>query len=146
MTQAYGIHSNNNTIFKKMAKRLFQLLDDMNVFDGENKTSMVGVCGDFVSANKAKGGTHVTMGAPQDVLMQVMNNEVIPVLLLINRADYEKRQGVPVDKIERLDEEANTYTEEEVANLLAKYNFEVTGKEPHLPSIFLWLKDKAQIK
>lgn len=73
-----------------MAKRLFQTLDEMNVADEKNKTVNVGVCPDLVRADKVKAGVHVTIGAPSDQLIPLMNGEVIPILLLINKAEYDK--------------------------------------------------------
>jgi hypothetical protein len=76
-----------------MSKRLFQILDEMNVADTENKTALLGVCSHFVGAQKAKGGGHVTMGVPEkSVIDFVLHNDekTIPLLLLINRAEYER--------------------------------------------------------
>lgn len=38
-------------------KRLFEILDDMNVEDIDKGTRLVSVCGNFISADKVKQGT-----------------------------------------------------------------------------------------
>jgi hypothetical protein len=74
-----------------MAKRLFQILDEMNVKDGEQNTATVGVINHFVSAQKAKGGGHVTMGVPESVLVDLLfNKNKIPILLIIDMEEYNK--------------------------------------------------------
>jgi hypothetical protein len=71
-----------------MGKRLFEILDEMNVSDTLNSTANVGVCTTFVSATKAKGGAHITLGASEEMLMKLMNDELIPILVLVNREEY----------------------------------------------------------
>ncbi len=75
-----------------MDKRLFQILDEMNVADGENNTAHLQVLTDLVSARTAKGGGHVTMGAPSGVINNLVFNEgkYITLLLIIKRDEYEK--------------------------------------------------------
>jgi hypothetical protein len=74
-----------------MTKRLFQILDEMNIKDGEQNTATVGVINHFVSAQKAKGGGHVTMGVPENVVMDlVFNKTKLPILLIIDLDEYEK--------------------------------------------------------
>jgi hypothetical protein len=75
-----------------MQKRLFEILDIMNVADGENSTLSVGVCPDFQSANysQSKGGTLVTMGVPNNVVFDIESQKLKPILLLVNLEEYEK--------------------------------------------------------
>ena len=71
--------------------RLFEILDEMNVADGENKTSHVGVCSDVVSVNKNGHNGTVTMGVPGDVAQQlVLGDKLKPILLIVNLDEYEK--------------------------------------------------------
>lgn len=74
-----------------MSKRMFQIIDDMNVADQKNKTSTVGVCPDFVRADKVKAGGQVTMGVPADALMNIMSGTIQPILLLLDLKDYNRR-------------------------------------------------------
>lgn len=74
-----------------MSKRLFQILDEMNVADEAGKTSFVGVNNAFVGAQKAKGGGHVTMGVPESVIMDLfLNKNKIPILLIIDKDEYDR--------------------------------------------------------
>lgn len=77
-------------------KRVFQILDEINVADEKNKTSNVGICNALVEARKTKQGGHVTMGVPENVLMDlVFNKGVYPILLIINEAEYERVKNEP---------------------------------------------------
>lgn len=71
-------------------KRLFQVLDELNVLDIENGSRLLSVGGDFVGAEKVKAGSKITMGADEAAIMQIYNREVIPVLLLINSEKYNE--------------------------------------------------------
>ncbi len=74
-----------------MNKRLFQILDEMNVNDGDNNTATVGVNNGFVSAQKVKQGGHVTMGVPESVVMDLMfKKNIIPILLIIDKDEYDR--------------------------------------------------------
>lgn len=74
-----------------MSKRPFQVMDEMNVADEANKTSMVAICPDFIGADKSKKGAVVKMGAPESVLFDLISEKTMPVLLLLNRVEYFKR-------------------------------------------------------
>ena len=74
-----------------MEKRLFQILDEMNVKDEKEKTAFVGANYAFVGAQKAKGGGHVTMGVPESVVMDLLfNKNKIPILLIVDLEEYER--------------------------------------------------------
>lgn len=73
-----------------MEKRFFEILDEMNRNDETNKTEMVAVCPDLISADLIKAGTKVCIGAPHAAINDIMNDKVIPILLLINKSEYEK--------------------------------------------------------
>lgn len=74
-----------------MDKRLFQILDEMNMNDEKNGTATCGFCYSFVSANKVKAGGHVTMGVPENVVMDlIFNKGKIPILLILDKAEYDK--------------------------------------------------------
>jgi len=72
-------------------KRLFQVLDEMNVEDGKNKTSLVSVSPHFISADKVKQGAKICMGAEEHVIMDLWNEKSMAVLLIIDKAEYFKR-------------------------------------------------------
>lgn len=73
-------------------KRLFQILDEMNVADTTNKTTFVGVCPNLVSADYTAKmqGTKITMGVPGNMVLDIQTNDIIPILLLIDKKEYDK--------------------------------------------------------
>jgi hypothetical protein len=79
-----------------MKKRLFQILDEMNVNDDKNKTETVGVCPDFIELKQTKQGGIVTMGIPVSESMKVFTGEKKPVLLLIDMKEYNRIENVQV--------------------------------------------------
>lgn len=95
----YAIHErvevSENILFSKTPgtkARLFEILDVINVADGENGTANIGVCPDFQSANysQSKGGTLVTMGVPNNVVFDIESQKLKPILLMVNMEEYEK--------------------------------------------------------
>jgi hypothetical protein len=75
-----------------MKKRLFQILDEMNVHDIEHKTEMVAVSSNFIAADKVKQGAVLKMGAPESVLADLFADSVMPVLLILDKKEYQKRK------------------------------------------------------
>ncbi len=75
-----------------MKKRLFEVLDDMNQSDTENKTKLVAVSNAFVSGNKVKAGAHITMGAEESCLLDLLSGKAIALLLVVDKEEYLKRQ------------------------------------------------------
>lgn len=73
-------------------KRLFQILDDMNVSDINNETRQIEVSSNFIETKTAKGGGHLTMGIPEQSVIDIMALKKIPVLILVDQIDYEERQ------------------------------------------------------
>lgn len=74
-----------------MEKRLFQILDEMNLSDCENNTNFVAVCNEFVSLNKSKKGVIISMGAPESVTFEILEGKIIPILILVDKKEYQKR-------------------------------------------------------
>lgn len=72
-------------------RRLFQVLDEMNVEDIEKGTRLVEVSSNLISANTIKQGGKVTMGVPQQSIMDLSLDNKIPVLLMVNKDEYFKR-------------------------------------------------------
>lgn len=72
-------------------KRLFQILDEMNILDTENNTKLVQVCPNLVSANFSKNlGTKITMGCPGNVVLDIDADKLIPVLVLVDKSEYDR--------------------------------------------------------
>lgn len=78
--------------------RFFQTLDAMNVADTENKTQHVVVCPNLVSADYSYSlkGTKITMGSPGNIAVDLMTGKTVPLLLLINKEEYDKILNQPV--------------------------------------------------
>jgi hypothetical protein len=74
-----------------MKKRLFQTLDEMNIDDSNNGTRLVSISPTFLSVDKVKQGCKVAMGADEQVLWDIMNGKVIPILLVIDKNEYLRR-------------------------------------------------------
>lgn len=72
-------------------RRLFEVLDEMNQEDAEKGTRLVSVSYNFVSGDKVKQGAKITMGTELSGLMDIWNEKVIPVLLLVDKDEYFKR-------------------------------------------------------
>lgn len=72
-------------------RRLFQVLDEMNVEDIEKGTRLVEVSSNLISANTIKQGGKITMGVPQQTIMDLTLENKIPVLLMVDKDEYFKR-------------------------------------------------------
>lgn len=74
-----------------MAKRLFQVLDEMNLDDEKSGTRLVSLSNSLISIDKVKAGTKVAMGADDQVLTELADNKCIALLVIVNRDEYFKR-------------------------------------------------------
>jgi ABC-type molybdate transport system substrate-binding protein len=77
-----------------MGKRLFQVLDEMNLDDTNNGTRLVSIGTSLISADKVKAGTKVTMGGDDQVLTDLMTGKCTALLVVVDRKEYEKRQQI----------------------------------------------------
>jgi hypothetical protein len=68
-----------------MSKRMFEILDEMNVLDGSNGTSLVQVCGqqNIISVDKKGDYGEVKVGVPASIPLEVMVGKDIRFLLLV---------------------------------------------------------------
>lgn len=71
-------------------KRMFQVFDEMNVNDDKNNTATIGVCNQVTYIQSSKKGTLITMGAPKEALFDIESGKVIPLLILLNKSEYDK--------------------------------------------------------
>lgn len=76
-----------------MSKRMFEILDEMNLDDVKDNTRLVAISNTLISADKVKQGAKISMGADEQVLYDLMNEKVIPVLILVDKDEYFKRKG-----------------------------------------------------
>jgi len=75
-----------------MSKNVFKVLEGMLNHDIENDTKYVAVSPSLISADKCKGGAKVSMGVDEESLFRIMNNEVFPLLILIDKEEYMRRR------------------------------------------------------
>lgn len=76
-------------------KRPFEIFDEMNQADEANKTANVAVCNFMVEAKTAKGGGHVIMGVPAEVITQLFTGERSVVLLVFDKKAYDRIDEQP---------------------------------------------------
>lgn len=75
-----------------MAKnRMFEIIDQMNVADGDNCTQHVSLCNELIRVDKVKGGGHVTVGVPADLLHRIITDpDTRTVLMVLDYKEYNK--------------------------------------------------------
>lgn len=76
-----------------MGKRVFQILDDMNVHDIKNKTRFVSVNPSVTEVRRSKNGLLVTVGVPFEALdiYKQLNGKQRVFLMVIDGDEYDKR-------------------------------------------------------
>lgn len=76
-----------------MSKRTFQILDEMNVADEENKTITCIACPDLIGAKTHPMGIEVAMGVPAEIGHKLMfePQRYKPILLVIDMHEFDKR-------------------------------------------------------
>lgn len=74
-----------------LKKSVFQIFADMHAHDCEHKTDWVGVCNTLIGAYSVKQGAKIEMGAPFSAITDIMNDKVIPILLLVDKKEFDLR-------------------------------------------------------
>lgn len=69
---------------------MFDAFKIMNEKDAKEGTGKLGACPDFIGARTVKGGGKVEMGVPAEVLKKLWDGEVMPLLLIIDKKDYQE--------------------------------------------------------
>lgn len=77
---------------KPLKKRVFEILDEMNLDDVKNSTGLVRVSNAFISADKIKQGGKVSVGVDEQAMIDLLSGKVIPVLILVNKDEFFKRK------------------------------------------------------
>jgi len=83
--------------------RPFEIFDVMNQADEANKTSLVAISPSMVEAKTAKGGGHVTMGVPAEVITQLLTGDRKAVLLVFDKKEYDRIDKLPKVKTIAID-------------------------------------------
>lgn len=76
-----------------MNKRLFQILDEINVMDIKNGTSYVQICGqqNVISVDKRGDHGEVKIGIPSSIPIEIMQgNDLRIMLCIIDGETYDK--------------------------------------------------------
>lgn len=81
---------------------MFQIIDIMNQNDAINDTKNLGVCNELIGAQKVKAGGTVTIGVPEDILMQVIAGTRIAVLLVLDKSEYDRIDNLSDDEAESI--------------------------------------------
>lgn len=81
-----------------MKKRLFETLDEMNLADIKDGTRLVQVSSNFIACNTVTGGAKIEMGIPRESAVELWSEETMPVLLLVNKKEYQRLISEPVKK------------------------------------------------
>lgn len=76
-------------------KRLFQILDEMNVNDEKNKTATLPCSFTMVEAKSNKQGGLITMGVEPHILQKIMFNEMRPMLVVLDMKEYHRIEALP---------------------------------------------------
>lgn len=71
-------------------KRMFQILDEMNLADGANGTANVIIGNQIVSADYGKAGTKVTIGIGGNQVNDIMSGKKAAILVIIDMDEYNK--------------------------------------------------------
>jgi hypothetical protein len=72
-------------------KRLFEVLDEMNLEDTEKGTRLVAVSSNFIDGQTVKGGASISMGVPPETLVNLMSDKSMVILIEIDKQEYLKR-------------------------------------------------------
>jgi len=75
-----------------MEKNPFDIIAEMNKADTKNGTRNVAVSPTFVEAKKCPQGALVTMGCEVNVIDQLARDEVMVLLLVVNKQEYSKKK------------------------------------------------------
>jgi len=73
-------------------KRMFQILDEMNLSDVENNTQLVKISNSLISADKVKQGAKISMGADVQSFFDLASDNYIPILVMVDKKEYFKRK------------------------------------------------------
>ncbi len=78
-------------------KRLFVILDEMNVHDIKNNTRLVAVSGELLSVDKVNAGGIVKIGVDHISLQDLINDKAVVILAVIDREEYAKREKISTE-------------------------------------------------
>jgi hypothetical protein len=71
-----------------MKKRMFKVLDELNLQDRNDGSSKVMVCPNCTQIKISKQGTKITMGAAGDLVGAIASGKITPLLILVDTESY----------------------------------------------------------
>ncbi len=77
-----------------MAKRFFKILDDINIDDSNKNTRLVEVGIRLIGCKTREQGESVEMGVAAGSVARILNQELFPMIVLVDREEYFKRKEV----------------------------------------------------
>lgn len=80
-------------IVTKEKPRMFQVLDEMNLDDVENKTKMLQISTTYINMRQESMGCGLIMNVPCSAQFGIENGVTIPILIVVNKEEYFKRKG-----------------------------------------------------
>lgn len=80
-----------------MKKRLFQIFDEMNVNDENNKTATLPCAFDMVEAKSDKRGGLITMGVEAHIVKDILFGLRQPILIVMDKKEYHRLEAIPVE-------------------------------------------------
>lgn len=86
---------------------MFEILDEMNLDDVKNETKLVAISNTFISGEKVKKGAKISMGTDFDCLLEIMNEKYIPILIMVDKEEYFKRQKASAEKNKAIADKIN---------------------------------------
>lgn len=75
-----------------MSKRMFEVMDEMNLSDVENNTSLVKISSKLLSAKKLKQGAKITIGIDEQCMNELAFEKSMAVLVIVDKEEYFKRK------------------------------------------------------
>lgn len=111
-------------------KRLFQVLDEMNVNDEKNKTTLLPCAFTMVEAKSDKRGGLITMGVEAYIIQKIFLGEMQPILVVMDKTEYHWLDSIPLDdQLQAAEQRAERYEK-----ALFEIQFKATSAIfPHLP-------------
>lgn len=74
-------------------KRMFQVLDEMNLDDVKNETKMLQISTTYINMRQESMGCGLIMNVPCSAQFGIENGVTIPILIVVNKVEYFKRKG-----------------------------------------------------
>lgn len=75
-----------------MSKRMFEVIDEMNLSDMENDTFLIKTSANLLSAEKVKQGAKLTIAIDAQCMDEIAFEKSMAVLVIVDKDEYFKRK------------------------------------------------------